>query len=158
MVKVLQAMELDCEAVFLDLGSGHGVPVFLAAYAFGCKKAIGVELGSEAFKWAEETRQSYALTHPAFHAVEFKHMNIFDMKDVLGATHIYSCDAAFPPALRLHIAFLLNTSTSWKFFATTTRPKFWNQELNILELIASIPAQMGVSGEQHTIYIFTRRQ
>ena len=60
-VKLLQLCELSHDDVLVDLGSGEGAIPALAAFVFGLKKAVGVELDSARIERSRRTATALRL-------------------------------------------------------------------------------------------------
>ena len=155
-LKLLTAMHVSANSRFLDLGSGHGMVCLAASLAFGAA-ATGIEMHEQRHAWAEQKRREIGIAGLAFVCGDICHL-----KTLENATHVYSFDRDFPPALLQHMAGLLKSS--WRVFASS-RPSgcwrsicgaWWDKHVLPAEP-SSVSIRLCGSGKTHTIYVFRRR-
>jgi SAM-dependent methyltransferase len=97
LTRVLAAMGLDRDAVFVDLGCGFGMPSILAATTYGCR-CFGVDYLPEMVARARAAARRAGVDH----LCQFDLLDLTDLDPAWltqrGATHVYSFDAVITPA------------------------------------------------------------
>ena len=160
-LRVLDAMEVDENSVFADIGSGHGLVTLAAAIHSGARRSYGIELDDALYKYSIE--QAAALFGPdeASWPVRLLHEDILDVKVALNWTHVYSFDKDFPPRVLDHVLQLLRTSTTWRVFGSSLPETRWKEHAGewwdeAMRLRIRLPIYISGSREQHSIYVYER--
>eukprot|EP00921_Rhytidocystis_pertsovi_P007462 GHVQ01012402.1.p2 GENE.GHVQ01012402.1~~GHVQ01012402.1.p2 ORF type:complete len:677 (-),score=61.61 GHVQ01012402.1:2831-4861(-) len=173
-ITILNEMEkygLDEDSVFLDIGSGRGVPSIMAAYSGRIKAAIGIE----------QDYGAYAMSLRELHTVQIREAQLMDkwgfdpmvfsprvrvsftLEDATaydhfdGVTHIYSFNAGMPGHVtnRLVRAFEAS-STAW-LFASYRKNLIETFRLANCDIVTQVKTSMTHSSEAHQCYFFVKR-
>ena len=147
---VLEAMKLNSQSTFVDLGSSLGLPCILASLTFDLPEAQcrGIE-------WSPLlVAAARALAKEANLSINYTCADIgkLDHEDLRGVTHLYSFDAVFLPDTFKHIKFFIDLCTTLKTFASAHSPTHWPK----WSLQNQVRVRMGCSGQAFTIYVYTR--
>ena len=160
-LRVLDAMEIDSESVFVDLGSGHGLVTMAAVLHSGARLAYGIELRETPHRFAIEKAALLFGHDPDRWPVRFLHEDFLNVHVAFNWTHSYSFDKDFPAPVLSHIAGLLRTSTKWRVFASSLPEKrwrevadeWWDENMRFKE---RLPIRIAGSGQGHSIYVYER--
>ncbi len=163
LLRVLDAMEIGADSVFVDIGSGHGLVTFAAALYAGARLSYGIEIDENLHRFsAEQAKAVFADLPPEQWPVRLLHVDVAQVKHAFDWTHSYSFDRDFPPEVLAKVASLFVSSTKWRVFASSlpqsrwrevVGERWWDQSVRLRE---RLPIKISGSGEQHSIYVYER--
>lgn len=153
LLAVLDGMHLSADSVFLDLGSGFGMPSFAAALTYGCK-CIGVEYQPHLVQRSNDLCARLKLTDRC----QFIETDIMKLDEKWLAeqkvTHIYSFDTVFAVNVWQHMnKFIEAYGDSLRALASNFAYSYWM--IDGLSGVTQQQISMCVSGERRTFHIMT---
>jgi hypothetical protein len=139
-------------SVLLDIGSGAGKPVFVAALCGHFARAMGIEINHNKNMCTWLALQ-FGVDNASFYRG--------DAGSWLpeGATHIYSFNKTFPQKELKRIAARLNEYPTWRYMVTSYPASVWSGEhgLEDVEDVATLTQlSMAGSGRQYAMYVIKR--
>lgn len=163
LLRVLDAMQIDGDSVFVDIGSGHGLVAFAAALYAGARLSYGIEIDSVLHQFSvQQAREVFAGEPPEQWPVRLLHADVAEVAHPFDWTHSYSFDKDFPPAVLARVAALFRSSTRWRVFASSLPERRWREVAGAgwwdrsVRLRERQPVNISGSGEQHSIYVYER--
>lgn len=144
LLSVLNELNLSKDSVFLDLGSGLGIPCITVAALFGCK-CYGIEYSEDLVIrsriYAKDAEVDNLCT---FITYDINNLNE-SWIDNLKVTHAYSFDKAIIPSTWNHMHDILEKSNV--IYIVSCFDKYINK-------ISKKKVRLISSGESKTVYIF----
>eukprot|EP01071_Lankesteria_metandrocarpae_P002695 Lankesteria_metandrocarpae@DN2484_c0_g1_i1.p1 len=161
---------MDKESIFVDIGSGRGIPNIVAAVYAGVKSSVGIELDNDVYHSSLDLFLS--LMWHSFCEEATKSGNIVDKLPPWGAafisgdatlfdtlspaTHIYSFDLAMPQYMVWRFVKLFNESET-AFVMISFRKDLKSMFSIEAEHLATVSMDMTGSGERHGSFIYVKR-
>jgi len=147
--KIITNLSIDYESTFLDIGSGHGKPLFHIATSTHCKRIIGIEV--EEHRFLVSLRALICMFTPNIFILRG---DILDVISVYGVTHVYCFSIGMPETAIQHIVDICNTSKIL-YLSIYTKPHI---AIDLMGLGGCLHHKLQVrmvgSGERHTCYIY----
>jgi len=158
---------LTQNSVFLDVGSGRGVPSFVASAYTQRGASLGVEIDENAATLSQKNlvqlleamqqRQVESGIDPYEHAPPlhcgFLHADACDLESFDPATHVYSFDFAMPAFMIARFVKLFNSSHTAFIYMSFRKDLVSVHGLRGC-LMESLQLSMAGSGEKHLCYIY----
>lgn len=139
------ALTVDKDSMVLDIGSGVGRPILVAATEHGCI-AIGAEISELRYCLSMAYLRNISFDVNINCPACFKRCDIMDVESFHPFTVIYAFDAAFEPTLIKHMADTINNSPSVKYVLSCR--KLVDFGCKVVE-VNRFSAVMCGSGERH---------
>jgi 16S rRNA G966 N2-methylase RsmD len=148
---------LTQKSIFLDIGSGRGIPSFVAA-SFPVAVSLGVEMDENVFTHSQKLLHDFlqlasyekGCTRIHFECMDATHLQLFDP-----VTHIYAFDLAMPPETLQRLVQVFNKSESVIVYCSYRKNLIETYGMNAL-LMDKVNMRMTHSGENHTLYVYAR--
>lgn len=149
--RVLLAMNIHKDSIFVDFGCGFGIPSIATALLFGCK-CYGIDyhpsMAKEATTMAKEAGVSHLCT--------FERLDFLDMPSdwitSRGISHVYTFDPVVNPDAHAAMTNVVELSPDVQYIASSFGADYWAGTTRI----ASEKISMLTSGQSFTMSILER--
>jgi hypothetical protein len=152
LVKVLEQMKLDKNSVFVDFGSGFGLPSIAACLLYGCR-CYGVDCDSVMVEKSNEFQALVGLGSDqcTFSLLNLKHLDTKWIQD-RKITHVYTFDKVIAPEEWNIMQKAVSSVPAVVSIASNFAVSYWFS--NVRRPENKIRVQLSGSGEGKTFYIF----
>lgn len=161
--RLLQAMGVRDDSVFMDIGSGAMKPCIVAALLCNARRSLGVELSPE--RHFAGLKAQLRMLQGASPAMQDRLLRVESMvgdamraPSFAPATHVYSFDLSWTEDLMRAIVHTLARSTTVRVFATFRVPPHLMQELGVAEHLVHVQTVPRMrfygSGECKSAYVY----
>lgn len=147
------------QSTFLDIGSGRGLTVFLAAFGFGCRRAWGIEVSEVRAKMSKgmltvlNNKEGHKLP---IGRVQLQLADVTKVANFDGISHVYMFDIGWPLPLHADIAKKFNNTASCEYIISYASLSELQDAGFAIEQMNTMQVAHPGSGRKHTAYFYRK--